>query len=129
MSDIEQQVDMPWGNVTVYKNGNIVAETQAIIIAIGNDGNSNVTFKLPVASIALENILDIQHHNISSGDDETIHTIAFKDGGTFYLSYGQDGYLKNLSGSNIQINISNDGQIRVAAGASDQSPLHTATSG
>ncbi len=128
MTDQPTTIEMPWGSVTIYTNGNVVAETSAAIVSTSTDGNCVVTFKLQVNKVTLANILDVSAHLITNADENTLHKIAFHDGGSYELSYGKDGTIKHLSGNNISTQISNEGEICVGSRSPRQTSLTTPTS-
>ncbi|NTI01887.1 hypothetical protein G6K88_07620 [Agrobacterium rhizogenes] len=128
MEEQPKTIEMPWGSITIYPNGNIVAETPGAIITTDPSGGSVVTLKLPVRKVSVENILDVAHHEISADDGITHHKINFTDGGVFEVSYASNGLIEHLRSRDANFNLSNDGEIKVGAKKPTNILLTTPTS-
>lgn len=121
------EIETPFGSFTIYPTGNVVAETKSAIVAIGQNGNSQVTFKLPVAQLELTNILEVASHSINVSGNETTHRVEFLDGGHFTFSYDKDGILSSLIGSQVNIGFTNAGTLTVGPWATNPMQVGTQT--
>lgn len=126
--DSEQTIEMPWGTVTMFPNGNVVAENQTAIIAVTNEGNSRVTLKKPVRKVSVVNIMEVRCYLIEVIGKTTSHKIDFLDGGHVHLAYNDQWELIEFNAIKAMINLSIDGDLSIAAHTSMTKDLTTPTS-
>ncbi|MEQ5724261.1 hypothetical protein ABN356_02780 [Providencia rettgeri] len=66
-----------------------------------------------ILSIGIENIIDVESHNINKLYGSTSHFIKFKNGGHVELSYNEDGKLLDFSIHNLKTIVRDGNRILV----------------
>ena len=78
-------------------------------------GDMGLTLSGPIQAVGIENIADVESHEISREAGATLHLIQFRGGGQFRFLYTDEGVIHACNGTPFNGSLSLDNRLVVRA--------------
>ena len=85
-------------------------------VHFSSDGNLDVTITKPLNAIGIENILDLVSYEITHEAGAILHLIRLRSGGLFRFLCTDEGEIKELSGNNLTLTLTEDSRLLLRNG-------------
>ena len=95
--------------LTTHVDGSITVSNEFIAGSVQPDGTAKMRLLKQLRSIAVENIMELDSHEIRRDNARAIHKLTFLNGGRVELMYANDGTIEELSTSRVVVAITKDG--------------------